>query len=196
MLVLAPLMNGLDVVIIAVVALAALYGLGRGALRMLTSVVSLAAGIYLASLYYPLVARLAVRELPNEPQLSAVIGYVVVFLAAFVAVEAAGQIVDRLIRTIHLSWINSVAGGAMGGAIGLLVSGLALMLLTAVLPADTPLLRNSQLAPSTLAFAQSLIGFIPPELKQAYETKRVALERYWIEHTLTAGSSPTATPAR
>jgi uncharacterized membrane protein required for colicin V production len=187
-------MNGLDVMIIAVLALGGFYGLGRGALRMLTSVLSLLAAIYLASVYYPPLGALAARQLKVNAELAAVIGYVVVFVVVVAAVEAAGQIVDRLVRTIHLSWINRLAGAAVGAALGLLVTGLGLMLMTAVLPAGTPLLRNSQLAPSTLAFAQSLIGFIPPELKQTYETKRLQLERYWVEHAL--GPAPTATPAR
>lgn len=45
-------LNGLDYVAIALFVAGAIYGLQRGALRMVTSVVALAAGVYFASLYY------------------------------------------------------------------------------------------------------------------------------------------------
>ena len=45
-------MNGLDYVAVALLAIGAIYGLQRGALRMVTSAVSLVAAIYFASLYY------------------------------------------------------------------------------------------------------------------------------------------------
>ena len=49
-------MNGLDYAIIAAIAVGALYGLSRGALRMLTSVLSLVVAVYVASIKYEWVA--------------------------------------------------------------------------------------------------------------------------------------------
>ena len=69
-------MNGLDYAIIAIVALGALHGLTRGALRMATSILSLVLGIFAASLYYGRAAALAESYLKTSPTMSAVIGYV------------------------------------------------------------------------------------------------------------------------
>ena len=173
-------MNGLDVAIVVVAVLGAFYGLGRGVLRMATSVVSLGAAFYLASLYYPRVGDVAARALHLSPPVAAVVGFVIVFFAVFIVVEVAGSIVARLIRTVHLSWIDRLIGAAAGGALTLLMAGFALMLATAVLPAQAPLLRNSVLAPRVLAYAQGLIGFIPPEIEGLYQRKREQLERYWL----------------
>jgi uncharacterized membrane protein required for colicin V production len=45
-------LNGLDYAAIVLFVIGAIYGLQRGALRMVTSVVALAAAIYCASFYY------------------------------------------------------------------------------------------------------------------------------------------------
>jgi membrane protein required for colicin V production len=173
-------MNGLDVAIVVVAVLGAFYGLGRGVLRMATSLISLGAALYLASLYYLRVGGLAAGELHLSPPVAAVIGFVVVFFAVFVAVELAGSIVARLIRTVHLSWIDRLLGAAAGCALTLVIAGFALMLATAILPAQAPLLRNSTLAPRVMSFAQGLVSFIPPEVEGLYQRKREQLERYWL----------------
>ena len=72
-------LNGFDYVAIAVFAIGAIYGLQRGALRMITSVVALAAAIYCASFYYNKAGALAETQLGTSHTVGAVIGFVAVF---------------------------------------------------------------------------------------------------------------------
>ncbi len=185
-------MNGLDVAIVAVAGLGVLSGLGRGVLRMATSIIALAGAIYIASIYYPAARDLTLRYVPMTPALAAVVGYAIVFVIVLVVIQSAGAFLTRLVRTVNLGWADRLAGGAAGGAIAIAIMGLALMLMTAALPTDAALLKHSQLAPSVLRYTDALIAFIPPEVKTIYEHKRAELMRYWLRQSLEGQGSPTA----
>ena len=66
-------LNGLDFVGVALLAIGAIYGLQRGALRMVTSVVALAAAIYFASIYYNKAGAFAETELGSSHTVGAVV---------------------------------------------------------------------------------------------------------------------------
>lgn len=195
-------MNGLDYAIIAAIAVGALYGLSRGALRMLTSVLSLIVAAYVASIKYEWVAGWVRHQFAANPTMSAVIGYAVIFVAVFAVIEIAGRMAIRAAEIAHLNWLDRLGGLIFGAAIAAALTGIAVMLMTAVMPADARLLSQSQLARRTVAYNQTLLKYVPKEVKTAYEAKTAALLHDWIkqahkeisEHA--AGTaSPTPSPA-
>ncbi len=72
-------LNGFDYFGIALFAVGAIYGLQRGAVRMVTSVVSLAAAVYFASIYYNKAGAFAESQFGSSHTVGALIGYVAVF---------------------------------------------------------------------------------------------------------------------
>jgi membrane protein required for colicin V production len=184
-------MNGLDFLILVIGGLSLVYGLFRGALRMVTSVVSLLAAVYVASLYYETVGNLAQRILGLNPTVAAAIGFAVVFAAVFIAIEVAGGLVARLARTIHLGVVDRLAGGVLGFAIGMTVAGLIVMGLAAALPSDAAILRDSELAPDVLGYTEKVINILPEKIRDSYAQKRSELYRFWIER---AAGTPSASP--
>jgi membrane protein required for colicin V production len=187
-------MNGLDVAIAVMAGLGVLWGLGRGVLRMATAIIALGAGLYFASVYYPAARDLAMKHLSMGAALAAVVGYAVVFLVVAGVVETTGGVLIRLVHTVNMGWADRLAGAVAGGAIAIAVTGLLLMLLTAALPTDAALLKQSQLAPRVLAYTGALIEYIPPEIKMIYERKRHELMRYWFRQEFgEEGNSPSAT---
>lgn len=184
-------MNGLDYAILAIVGIGALSGLTRGALRMATSILALVLGIYAASVYYQRAAAIAHQDLATSPTMSAVIGYAAVFAIVFIAIEYAGGRVIRLAQIIHLNWIDRLAGGVLGASIGAILAGLVVVAMTAVLPPNPALLRDSKLAPRVLGYNQVLMAYVPAQVKITYEEKRAELYRQWV----IKAESPTPSPA-
>jgi uncharacterized membrane protein required for colicin V production len=174
-------MNGFDYAMAAIVGVGALYGLGRGALRMLTSILSLIIAIYLAFTYYPAAGAWLEHAFTLSATAGAVLGYVVVFVAALVAVEFVGQRVINLSRIIHLGWLDSLGGAVLGAAIGAVIAGVAVVMLTAALPARAGMLRDSQLAPRLVAYNHAVADLIPPQIEHMYEVKRDELVSYWTQ---------------
>jgi membrane protein required for colicin V production len=187
-------MNGLDYVILAIIALAALSGLSRGALRMATSILALALGIYAASVYYAKAAALAYQYLKTNLAVSDVIGYVAIFLIVYIAIEYAGNRIIRLIQIIHLNWIDRLAGALLGASIGAILAGLIVVAMTAALPPNPPLLQNSKLAPRVLRYNEALMGYVPEQVKTTYEEKREELYRQW--EVKDEGPDPAPSPAK
>jgi uncharacterized membrane protein required for colicin V production len=191
-------LNGLDYAAIALLAVGAIYGLQRGALRMVTSAVSLAAAVYFASFYYNKAGDLAQAQLGVSHAVGAVIGYVAVFALIFAAVELIGSTAVRLAHIVHLSPIDRLAGGLLGSGIAAVFAGLAVMLLAAVTPPNAELLRNSQLVPMLLAYNQMLVDYIPGDARLAYERNRDDLMKYWVQNAVKGASyaaSPAASPS-
>jgi membrane protein required for colicin V production len=187
-------LNGLDFVGVALLAIGAIYGLQRGALRMVTSVVALAAAIYFASIYYNKAGAFAETELGSSHTVGAVVGYVVVFALIFSAVEIIGSFAIRLIHVVHMNPLDRLAGGLLGAAIAGVFGGLIVMLMAAVLPPDAALLRNSQLVPMLLAYNEMLVGYIPGDAKLAYERNRDDLMRFWVQNAM-KDANPAPSPA-
>jgi uncharacterized membrane protein required for colicin V production len=182
-------LNGLDYIAIALFAVGAIYGLQRGALRMVTSVVSLAAAIYFASLYYNKAGAFADTQLGLSPTVGAVVGYVAVFALIFTAVEIVGTSAIRLMQVTHLSPLDRLAGGLLGAGVAGVFAGLAVMLMAALLPPNAALLRNSQLVPMLLAYNEMLVGYIPGDALIAYERNRDDLMKYWVQNAMKGADS-------
>ena len=186
-------MNGLDYAAVALFAIGAIYGLQRGALRMVTSVVSLGAAVYFASLYYAKAGAFAETQFGSSHTVGAVVGYVAVFALIFTAVEMIGSSAIRLLQIAHMSALDRLAGGLLGSAIAAVFAGLAVMLLAAVMPPDASLLRKSQLVPMLLAYNEMLVGYFPGDARLAYERNRDDLMKYWVQNaTKGAGSVPSS----
>jgi membrane protein required for colicin V production len=187
-------LNGFDFVGVALLAIGAIYGLQRGALRMVTSVVALAAAIYFASIYYNMAGAFAETKLGSSHTVGAVIGYVVVFALIFSAVEIIGSFAIRLIHVVHMNPLDRLAGGLLGAAIAGVFGGLIVMLMAAVLPPDAPLLHNSQLVPMLLAYNEMLVDYIPGDARLAYQRNRDDLMRFWVQNAM-KDANPAPSPA-
>ncbi len=187
-------LNGFDFVGVVLLAIGAIYGLQRGALRMVTSVVALAAAIYFASIYYNMAGAFAETKLGSSHTVGAVVGYVVVFALIFSAVEIIGSFAIRLIHVVHMNPLDRLAGGLLGAAIAGVFGGLIVMLMAAVLPPDAALLRNSQLVPMLLAYNEMLVEYIPGDAKLAYQRNRDDLMRFWVQNAM-KDANPAPSPA-
>ena len=182
-------LNGFDYAAIVLFAIGAIYGLQKGALRMVTSVVALAAAVYCAAFYYDKAGALAETQLGSSHTVGAVIGFVAVFALIFAAVELVGSSAIRLTQVVHLSPLDRLAGALLGAGIAGVFAGLAVMLMAAVMPSDATLLHNSQLVPMLLAYNEMLVGYIPGDAKLAYQRNRDDLMKYWVQNAMKGATS-------
>jgi membrane protein required for colicin V production len=175
-------MNALDYAIIAVIAIGALHGLRRGAIRMITTAVALLTAFYCASVYYAKAGEVASTQLSLGRSIGAVIGWIAVFMLIFIAIGIVGNAVVRVIDMVHLGFLDRLGGALLGAAIATMLAGVAVMLMAAVTPDYSPLIRDSQLARPLMAYSAKIDGFIPDEAKQTYQRNRDELKRYWDQN--------------
>jgi membrane protein required for colicin V production len=156
---------------------------------------SLVLGIYVASIYYGQAATLAQRYLATSSTVSAIIGYAAIFIVVFLLIEMAGNRLIQLVRVVNLSWLDRLGGAIVGALIGVVLAGLVVVALTAALPAESPILVNSQLAPQVAGYNRELLGFIPAQVEKMFEEKRAELIRDWAAAE-TESPAPSPSPAK
>ncbi len=154
-----------DVIALAVLAIAILRGLWIGLVREVFSIAALAAAVLaFRSLREPVAAMIAARTTWDPLIATAAAGGVVV-IGALIFVTLVGVIVRRVVGAAGLGTIDRIGGAAIGAGEGLLVIGLALLAVTEVLGPQDPLVAGSR-ALSIFERVQEAVG-VEPEKRAA-----------------------------
>ena len=160
-------MNLLDVILAALVAFLAVSGIVRGLVRQLFSLGGLVAGHLSGIRYYAFVQG----KLGLSFQYAEVVGYAVVFLAAYLAVRLIGGLIEDRVRKSKLSGTDRLAGMAAGLGKGALLSILLVFLLVILLPKDARLLRESKAAPAAVAAGKQIAAAFPRWFAESFREK-------------------------
>lgn len=174
-------MNPLDIVIIVVLGFGLIRGFFRGLVKELSSIVGVIAGFFAANLYHPLLVPYF-KSWISDPNYIHIICFAIVFIGVFLIVSILGVIIKYLLNVAFLGWADRIFGIIFGLAKGVLISAVLLMALTAFLPKNNALVKNSLLAPHVSIITQKLAYLVPEEMKDKYRSKFKALQKKWELH--------------
>jgi membrane protein required for colicin V production len=160
-------MNLLDLILAVLFAWFAISGIVRGLVRQLFSLGGLIAGHLAGARWY----GFAQTKLGLSFQYAEVVGYAVVFLAAYLAVRLIGGLIEGRVRKSKLSGTDRIAGMAAGLVKGALFSILIVFLLVILLPRDARLLRESKAAPTAMAAGKRLAAAFPDRFAESFREK-------------------------
>ena len=154
-------MSLLDLVLIAVIGVSALFGLMRGFVGAAASILAGVLAGWAAFRHGASVALwLSDDGRPSTAELFG--GYALAFVVVMVFVGLVGWIVGRLVKGVGLSGLDRVLGMILGVARGLFVACVMLLLLGLTdLPAE-PEWRESRVIPALLPGAIWLRAWLPP----------------------------------
>ena len=116
-----------DIVILAVMAISLVFGLFRGLLRELLSLVSWVLAFWIAYRYSANVAEIIDRALQN-PTLSQAVSAVLVFVIALVALMVLTSLIAKVFKATGLAGIDRILGGLFGLGRGVVILLAALIL--------------------------------------------------------------------
>ena len=150
----------LDLILFALIAVSALFGLVRGLIGVLASLAAwLLAGW--SAFHFGAFAALQFADGPEPTATELFGGYALCFLGVLVFVGLVGWLVRKLVHGIGLSALDRLLGGALGALRGALVAcGLLLLLGFTHVPQEAAWQR-SRLVPVLLPGAQWLRGWLP-----------------------------------
>jgi len=160
-------MNLLDLLLAVLIAGFAVSGIARGLVRQLFALGGLVAGHLAGIRYYGFIQA----QLGLSFQYAEVIGYAVVFLAAYLVVRLIGGSIEGRVRKSKLSGSDRLAGMAAGLLKGALFSILIVFLLVILLPRDARLLRESKAAPMAVAAGKRLAAAFPDRFAESFREK-------------------------
>jgi membrane protein required for colicin V production len=160
-------MNLLDLLLAILIVWFAVAGIARGLVRQLFSLGGLVVG-HLAGIRYYSYAQ---AQFGLSFQYAEVVGYVVVFLAAYLGIRLIGGFIEGRVRNSKLSGADRLAGMAAGLVKGALFSILIVFLLVILLPRDARLLRESKAAPTAVTAGKRLSAVFPERFAESFREK-------------------------
>lgn len=193
-------MNPLDIGVIAVIGLSAIFAFARGFVREALSIAAWV-GAGFVTLYGFNTVYAMVDPMVHNPLLSQLIAGFGLFIASLVVLTILTSIVARTVRQSGLSPIDRTLGFIFGLARGAFVLCLAYLLLDMVQPNDRPeWLRDARSVPYLQQGANLIRNFLPEQWRtksaaaadDVIKTVSPAVE---AEKAMRAYVNPTAPPA-
>lgn len=163
-------MSRFDIIIIIIIALAGFRCLLAGFVRSTMGLISLAAGIFIAGRFGPLLSPYLVDVFKSEAWAK----WVSIAIVTIVASTVVVMIIERVRRFAErgvLGWINNLIGAVFGVVFAGLLLGLILMLLVQH-GGDffQDAITNSKLCPTLVNFAKRAIGMMSENKSLAFHT--------------------------
>ena len=126
-----------DVAVVGFVLLAALRGWWRGFFREFFGLLGLAVGLYAASEYAPLLSPILAEKVSGPEPVRDGLAYVIVFVAANLATNLFGLLLDRIAAALLLGGINRAAGAVFGAGKATAVAAVVLLFVHLFPPLST-----------------------------------------------------------
>jgi membrane protein required for colicin V production len=153
-------MTWVDYAVAAVLALSIVWGVWRGLVREVLSILAWVIAFLAANLLAgPLAPRLAV--LLDSPPLRVAAAYVVVFIVVLFAVSLVAYIVSRLVHAAGLSGVDRMLGAVFGAARGVLIVMVLVFLAGLTGLPRQPEWRESASGPVLASIANRLKPWLP-----------------------------------
>lgn len=156
-------MNWLDIVIILILVIPTLIGFNRGLIKTVLPLVGIVLGILLAGYFYDSMAGWLSSWL-ESPRQANIVGFIIIFILVMATVLAIASLLSSFIRLILLGWLDKLGGAAFGLAIGGLLSGALLAIITKFQYSGVEdIIRDSPLASFFLDRFPFVLGLLPEE---------------------------------
>ena len=165
-------MNALDIGILALCVVLALFGLFQGFIRQVSSWVGLILGLVAGWKYGAEAQKLLRLDFPG----GAVAAYLVTLLGVYIAIRLIGLLLEGWVRGTKLSGADRFLGMLGGLAKGAFLSVLLVFFLTLLLPRDASLLKDSKLSPHLMVAARWMEGAFPERIREPFRAKTRAVE--------------------
>lgn len=156
-------LNLLDLLFIALLFFSFLFGLFRGLVREVLSLLFLVVALVVAFIYYPQ-AGLLLHGLVANRGLANFAGFLLILALAASAGSMLAALAAKHLVAGPLKAVDRLLGGAFGLLRGLLLSGLVIYSFLAF-PLNQTLLDRSQLAPVLTRVIATGIRVLPPALR-------------------------------
>ena len=171
-------MNLFDMVCIIILGYCLVRGIFRGLIKELSSIVGVFGGFYAAYTYYMKVGKLFSSWISNTSYLN-ILSFLIIFCGVFIIISIIGVIIKYLLNISFLGWVDHICGAGFGTIKGILIVSMLLMIFTAFLPKNTPLIKNSLLSPIIASVSGKMSKVVSKDMKREFVTKIEEYKKAW-----------------
>ena len=172
-------MSLLDWILIVILVYSIITSWFKGFTREVLGIITVVAGILLASWFYRSVAGLF-KDVVRTENFALFLGFSVIFLATLVVGFVIVWLVTKFVKFAKLQWADRLLGAAFGFIRGWVIGAVVLLALTAF-DVQTERLKNSELVPYFLPGSRVIAVVTPYEMKAKFLVGYRALERWWLQ---------------
>jgi membrane protein required for colicin V production len=185
-------MNTLDIIILIVISLMTFYGVWKGFVKQVMSILGILVGYVVATKYY---AQFATVLKFNDPNIAKIVGFIILFLACVILFTVLALVLNRIFKLPGLGVINSFFGGVIGFFKGFLLVAISVIVLIALLSSENPILSRSITVPYILRGLMAAESAIPRDIKVQYHKKIDGLIKE-VSQPPAAATTPATAPAQ
>lgn len=169
-------MNLLDIIILSTMGFLILKGLLRGFLRETASLAGVIGGIFIANFFQPQMTEYLEDYLPSMDILP-LISFVLIFLFVLIVSNILGWVLKFMFLKIWPGWGGRILGAGLASIKGVILIYLVIILLFFFLPAKTPLIATSKLAPSIISSYQGMVSLLSPDFYEKWKKKIIGKKK-------------------
>ncbi len=163
-------MHTLDIIILTILAVTALWGAVTGLLWQLSWIATIVLGVYCSVTYHQPTADLLATHVMRDSSPFAVgaVAYVGLFVAVFLVMLVITLAIGKYIKENKLQWLNRVLGMALAGGTAAMLLG-ALCWVFSHVPVADKWVKDSKIGPVLAQTVETVAKNIPEESRKDVE---------------------------
>lgn len=175
--------NWLDILLGIILIASVIEGLKKGLARTGVGFVAVIVGLVCGLWFYGTVGN-AFTGFIHSQRLANLFGFLAVFIGVILLGGLVGALIAKLMKVVHLSWLDRLLGGAFGVLRGALVGGILLLVLTAFSSKPPPQsVAHSRIAPYVMETARLMVYAAPREFREGFRESYDKLRQFWSDVT-------------
>ena len=127
-------MTAIDIIILVFIGISAVWGVVRGFVRQLSSLVGLIVGLLVARALFAEVGDWMAPTIGVSVTVARVLAFFMLWIVVPLVFSLIASFLTKALQIIHLGWINRLLGGALGAVKCMLLIGLAAQLVEFIDP--------------------------------------------------------------
>ena len=172
-------MNLLDIVLTSIIGYCLVRGIFRGLIKELSSIVGVLAGFYAAYSYYPQIARQLGRWISGTGYAN-ILACLILFGGVYLVVSMTGMLIKYLMNIVFMGWTDRICGLVFGTLKGVLIVSVIVVLLTAFLPKNAAVLRESVVVRHTMRISATMVRLASTDMKRLFAEHMKELKLSWL----------------
>ncbi len=171
-------MNLLDIVLASIIGFCLIRGIFRGLIKELSSIIGVVSGFYAAYSYYPLIAKFLKRWIADTGYAN-ILACLILFLGIYIGISIAGVLIKYLMNIVFLGWTDRICGLIFGTLKGVLIVSVIVVMLTAFLPKNAAILKDSFIARHTMVISATMVRVASVDMKKLFQDHLKELKQTW-----------------
>ena len=171
-------MNLLDIVLATIIGFCLIRGIFRGLVKELSSIIGVIAGFYAAYSYYPLVADLLKRWISDSGYAN-ILSCLILFVGVYIGISILGALIKYLMNIVFLGWTDRICGLIFGTLKGVLIVSVIVVMLTAFLPKNAVMLKESIIVRHTMVISAAMVRVASVDMKKLFTDHVKELKQSW-----------------